>query len=481
MRRMLITLLLVAVSFLNSPAHAATPSRVKIKDLINIWRGPWPVPLQGAKGGVFYFGYERPTDGSGGSQLAREQIFWGSDGSSGGTTFLDLNLIGGAASREEIIENLKLYPEFLGAMGWKIVLIHRTDDDPETYLWAVDIWRRKSVRLGPARLFNHLHLLPAFQDDEASLYIKDKAGTVWQSDCTTAGTRVIATIGGAGDFWSVQEGRILLNADREPSVGVELYRHTIATSQTTLIADLRPGEIVGGGRTIALSSNPHDLRRFKDHIYFNVITPERRLYRFNDKLTSPQLVYVPYYHFAGFAREYIIFLEGLPGGRLTSMSADLQQVHQLAVIPDQSPRIVEGDRNVFVFGDTRPDNTCQVWMTDGTPAGTTSLILDSSIRKPNAQDDCVGIGSRLFFRAADFEYYPPSPTDQIWCADFRLGEVKQVTHLAWGDDTQNTVPVLTGLGGDLFAVHFTPSAGFGLYRYAIEAERNAARHWRALE
>ena len=229
------------------------------------------------------------------------------------------------------------------------------------------------------------------------------------------------------------------------------------------------------GKERPLSSNPAKFMFFQERLYFGVSTPQPTLYRINAKLLAPQLVSESVMDFR-FAGVCIVLDTFLQDQTFVSLSIDLQNTVNLGTFPETIEWVVQGDRNLFIIGRSRPDQSRLAWMIDGTLEGSREIVIPGDIAPreswPWLVEDFVGIGRRLFFKGED----------QLWGYDFDRKDFKRLSGAPTGEIGKPSVPVMASLNGCLYAVLYNRITGYGLYRFDMSGfDQTAAENWTMFE
>ena len=337
-----------------------------------------------------------PEDEAAGIEL------WVSDGSAAGTQLL-ADLWPGAAS--SLPSPLAVWRGELyfsadsPALGREL---YATDGTPAGTRLVLDIEAGPagSAPLGAAVHGNHLYFRATTAGEGSEL---------WRTDGTAAGTQIVADLrpgpGSGLPLFSAASfgGWLYFNGQTAPAQG-ELWRTDGTAAGTSLFADLNgadgsapTGLVVGGG---ALFFNAYEL-------------PERQLYA-TDGTSVVQLTSAPH-QFAGFDDEPIgtdagavaILRKGANENALIASDGTPAGTSEVAVIQPETDvvglpitwRASSGPHVLFMAWEAATGD--ELWVTDGTAAGTQRLT-DVVPGSADAEiDHLTRVGDRLLFGARD--------------------------------------------------------------------------------
>jgi trimeric autotransporter adhesin len=213
-------------------------------------------------------------------------------------------------------------------------------------------------------------------------------GGLWRTNGTTAGTALVRQIDGAvlSNFTDVN-GTLFFNV--EDSYGTELWKSTGGYASTVRVKDIYPG---------AMGSNPGSLINFNGTLYFAADHPTygRSLWKSDGTDVGTTVIRNASFPFTNprnlvAAQSQVFFIadnpvtgvelyrtDGTSGGTILikDLRADDNQPYEL-INPDISDLTVAGNKLYFQGGQTF--NPADVWVTDGTTAGT-FIVHETTMR-----------------------------------------------------------------------------------------------------
>ena len=258
---------------------------------------------------------------------------------------------------------------------------------------------------------------------------------LWVSDGTSAGTRRVVDLDpgapGSAPRDLVRLGNKLLFAAATPPYGEELWMSDGTDAGTVMLADLLPG---------ILASRPRNLFRFRERVYFSA----------NDGNTGHEL--------------------WVTDGGTPTLVKDIWPGSPLSTHSEPGHFAAVGNTGTFVFSAHDGVTGRELWVSDGTPGGTTLLMdIRPGVLHSNP-GHMVEFGGRVYFQADDGVQGP-----ELWVTDGTPGGTMPVKDI-WPGASGSRPSSLTvlrdkilfratapGLGGELWVSDGT-AAGTVLLR-----------------
>jgi ELWxxDGT repeat protein len=367
-------------------------------------RDIWPGPVWGTPSGIYY-------------RLGNVSVFAASDGVHGG----ELWRTDGTAEGTYMLADIAPGPGSYGATAWpgtaavlNGVLYFGANDT----FTGTEVWRTDGTREG-TYLFADLE--PGYAGSHADHFIatsthvyfsRQNPGERWVTDGTPAGTRKLADVEMGFSCMVAGDAVFCPGSDHR---GNELWHASGDGSDLRMVANLHTGDVTGDG-----GSDPHPLVRLGDSVLFFAQTPV-----------------VP--GTGGGGNDHKLFSVDLAGNAVTELlNVGHRFVNKFIALPRGAMFSVSEGPNV---GD-RPE----LWITDGTPAGTRPLDLDglyySNIYEEGDFKVAHGSEGEAYFHGR----LPGTPgvpePDKIWRTDGTregtyvfadLNTISQEYEIAWLD------------------------------------------------
>lgn len=279
--------------------------------------------------------------------------------------------------------------------------------------------------------------------------LPDSGNEIWTSDGTSAGTSAIvgSQPSGRGIDAAGLDGFALFTA-YDGGHGFELWRTDGTRATTGLVADISPGPT---------SSNPHDLTRFGDRVYF-LVGPENagdqpaQLWRTDGTTAGTELVknFGPNTETDGLtaaANRLFFVVEGTGRKNLWTSDGTRRGTEGVARVTEPDDYLESfdfaglGKRIFFSAYDRR--HGYRLWTSDGTRRGT-SVVPGGG---PAGEVEVVAAGKHVFFKGSDNEH-----GGELWQVGARGRRATLVRDIAHGrrGDRSSQPEWLTAVGNRLF-------------------------------
>ncbi|WP_188092285.1 ELWxxDGT repeat protein [Azospirillum sp. B21] len=240
---------------------------------------------------------------------------------------------------------------------------------------------------------------------------------LWMTDGTTAGTRMVSDIlpgsGGSNPLaMSAFGDRVLFQADDGVN-GIELWVSDGTAAGTHLLKDIDPG---------AASSRPGDFTQVGNSVYFSARDAEHGAALWKTDGTTAGTVMVK---------------DFLPGNQDPPVMVIIQPSHLTAA-----------DDRLYLTAWDGTDGFTQLWVTDGTEAGTTKLRGDLTDLPQFGLDLDIGaVGTQLYF----------NDSVHLWTSDGTVEGTREVRHNY--PDTYARPRSFTAAGDTLYYVNYDRHSG----------------------
>ena len=339
-----------------------------------------------------------------------------------------------------------------------------------------------------------------FTEFKDKLYFSANDGTngrkLWKTDGTASGTQLVVDINSANKnifdpgYFTESNGKLYFRASDEINGG-ELWKTDGTASGTQLVADINPGSYNGSPR----NSNPSYLTEFKDKLYFRAndgingdelwisdgtaagtqlvadINPD------NDNFGYPESSSPSYLtEFNG--KLYFGANDGINGGELWVSDGTAVGTQLVANInPDNFDDYPAGSfpsdltefNGKLYFGANDGINGDELWVTDGTAAGT-QLVAD--INPGNSGYNSASSSPRNLTEFNDKLYFIANDGingDELWKTDGTAEGTQLVVDFIPGSDSDDSSPSdLTVLGDELFFSVDNGETGTELYKLTFD-------------
>ncbi|SMF78410.1 ELWxxDGT repeat-containing protein [Azospirillum oryzae] len=241
---------------------------------------------------------------------------------------------------------------------------------------------------------------------------------LWMSDGTTAGTRMVSDIvagsGGSNPLAMTAFGdRVLFQAD-DGVHGTELWVSDGTAAGTHLLKDIYAG---------ATSSNPGSFTQLGDNVYFSARDAEHG---------------VALWKTDGTAAGTVMVKDFLPGNQDPPVMVIIQPSHLTAA-----------DDRLYLTAWDGTDGFTQLWVTDGTEAGTTKLRGDLTDLPQFGLDLEIGaVGKQLYF----------NDDVNLWTSDGTVAGTREVRHNY--PDVYARPQQFTAAGDTMYYVNYDRHTGY---------------------
>ena len=255
---------------------------------------------------------------------------------------------------------------------------------------------------------NSLQVVVPLSNGKTILYSKIDS-SIWATDGTLVGTMLISsTIKFDNDAWSLLNGKVIFRG-YSASTGFELFTTDGSSVGTTLIKDINSG---------SANSDPSEFVPLNGYLYFSAVTTAegRELWR----------------------------TDGTSGN--TTLVKDIN--------PGAASSNTDGNYNLFssgtflLFAATTPASGNELWISDGTSAGTV-LLLDINTGNSGADssnpDHFTKVNNTILFTATDATH-----GNEIWKTDGTAGGTVLVKDINPGSASSTSFELFPGFSENFF-------------------------------